>query len=81
MKKYSLRLIGIGMAVLLLSGCSSSSTPETTTTTVVTPRQEDAFGTNFGASFRQTPNADPSVPAAGDITPLSLTTEPTAIAN
>jgi len=40
---------------------------------------EDSFGAGFGTRFRLGLNADATDPVPGDLSPLSLTTEPTTI--
>lgn len=42
-------------------------------------RLEDMFGAAFGAAFRVVATSEPVAVAAGDIIPLSLTTEPIAL--
>lgn len=61
-----------------LEACSGSGGGVKTTPPVVVP-QEDFFGTAFGVDFRADPNSNPVTPKAGDIIPVSLTTEPQPI--
>lgn len=48
-------------------------------TAVAPTRQENTFGANFGTAFRAPQTAMLVTPADGDVVPLSLMTNPTAI--
>lgn len=64
----------------VLAGCGSKANDDDQPPpVVVTPRQEDQFGTNFGAAFRRDPNSDPVNVADSDVVPLSLTNEAVVI--
>ena len=80
------RIYQIGLMALAastLAGCGDGKNMGTATappTTVVAPApQENAFGAKFGTAFRSPQVATPVMPADGDIVPLPLTTNPTAI--
>jgi hypothetical protein len=64
-----------------LAACSGGGgNNQMSVTTPPPPPTVDAlaanFGTGFAADFRMASTATPPVPAAGDIVPLSLTTQP-----
>ena len=71
----------IAAAALLAGGLAAcggdSSTPAQPPTPAPAPaaKLEDQFGTNFGVAYRNNPNTDATDPTAGDIVPLSLTTD------
>ena len=70
-------LMGAGLAA-----CGSGKKTAPPPPVVVVPpaaKLEDGFGANFGIAYRADPNTDAKDPAAGDIVPLSLTTDPTTI--
>lgn len=77
-----LRTLGAGVSIIALcaalEACSGGGGSARTPPPVVVP-QEDFFGTAFGVDFRADPNSDPVVPKAGDIIPVSLTTNPQPI--
>ena len=73
-------LLGIGLAAC--GGSDNTASPPPVPVVVPplpAPRLEDGFGVNFGTAFRADANTEARDPVAGDIIPLSLTTEPTTI--
>jgi hypothetical protein len=75
-----LALIAVGGA--LLASCGGSDNAAVVTPPVVVPpaaRIEDGFGANFGTTYRADPNTEARDPAAGDISPVDATKEPTTI--
>ncbi len=84
MTNYWHRHIKAGALVALaltITACSKSGdpTPTPSPTATVTVRQEDQFGMAFANSFRAENNSEPYSPQDGDITAISLTTEPVNI--
>jgi len=78
------RIAAVAMTTGLLAACGnngSTPTPPVTPPVVVPPvaKVEDQFGTNFGIAYRGDANTDAKDPTAGDIIPLSLTTDPVAL--
>ena len=75
-----LAAVGLMAAGLAACGGSNSSAPPAPVVVVpAAPRLEDQFGANFGTAYRADPNTDARDPVAGDIVPLSLTTEAVTI--
>lgn len=74
-------LLALAASTLAAFGGSENMGPATAPPlTVVAPApQENAFGANFGTAFRAPETATPVTLADGDIVPLWLTTNPTAI--
>ncbi len=77
-------LRNIALATLLaaaLAACGGNDKAPAPPVVVTPPaaKLEDSFGANFGTAYRADPNTEAKDPAAGDIVPLSLTTEPTTI--
>lgn len=70
-------LIGAGLAAC--GGGGKSSEPPPPVVVPPAPKLEDGFGANFGIAYRNDMNTDAKDPATGDVIPLSLTTDPTAI--
>ncbi len=68
-------------AGLAACGGNDSSAPPVPPVVVVppAPRLEDQFGANFGTAYRKSADTDATDPVAGDIVPLSLTTEAVTI--
>ena len=79
MKSLYWRLAAVAMAAGGLSACGNNNNTPAPPPVVVppppAPKVEDQFGTNFGIAYRADPNTDAKDPMAGDIIPLSLTTE------
>jgi len=73
----------LALAASTLAACGGSKNMGTATApplSVVAPAlQENVFGANFGTAFTAPQTATPVTPADGDIVPLWLTTNPTAI--
>ena len=73
-------LLVSAFAALALAGCGGGGgkamAPQPPPAAV---RIEDQFGAGFGTAFRQDRNVESTEPAAGDLEPLSLTTEPREI--
>jgi hypothetical protein len=74
-------LFAITVALAGCTGTNSNSGGSVATTPP--PQQTDQlaqlYGTGFAADFRMASTATPPVPMAGDIVPLSLTTQPNAL--
>lgn len=70
-------LMGAGLAAC--GGGDNAAPPPPVVVVPPAPKLEDGFGANFGIAYRADPNTDAKDPAAGDIVPLSLTTEATTI--
>lgn len=82
MRKTYWRIAAVAMLAGGLSACGSSNSTAPVTPPVVVPpapKLEDQFGTNFGIAYRGSITAEATDPKAGDIIPLSLTTEPVAL--
>ena len=84
MKNFYWRIAAIAMVAGGLSACGSNNNNTSTTPPIVVPpppapKIEDQFGTNFGIAYRADPNTDAKDPMAGDIIPLSLTTDPVTL--
>lgn len=80
MNRKNLNLLLFAIPISTLAACGSggdSGAPPPPPPVVVA--QEDTFGLVFGTAFRADANSTPIEPKDGDIVPLSLTTEPTAI--
>ena len=79
MKNVYWRIAAVAMVAGGLSACGNSNNTPPPPPVVVppppAPKVEDQFGTNFGIAYRADPNTDAKDPMAGDIIPLSLTTE------
>ena len=80
------RISQIGLLALAAStlaacdGGKSMGTAAAALLTAVAPsRQGNTFGANFGMAFRAPQTATRVTPADGDVGPLSLITNPTAI--
>ena len=70
-------VMGAGLAAC--GGSKSSAPPPPVVVTPPAAKLEDGFGANFGIAYRADPNTDAKDPVAGDIIPLSLTTDPVTI--
>ncbi len=82
MTKNLWKVAGIAALASALAACGGSSSSAPTPPVIVPPVAtplEDQFGANFGTAYRAAPNTDAKDPVAGDIVPLSLTTEATTI--
>ena len=79
MKNVYWQIAAVAMVAGGLSACGNSNNTPPPPPVVVppppAPKVEDQFGTNFGIAYRADPNTDAKDPMAGDIIPLSLTTE------
>lgn len=79
----------VSALVLSASACSSNDNGSGSTSNVTTPappvvvapppRQEDQFGVAFGTAFRAASDGEPFQVQDGDLTAVSLTTEPVTI--
>ena len=81
MHKLYWRISATAMLAGGLGACGSSNNPSPVVPPppVAAAKFEDQFGANFGTAYRTDPNTDPAKdPVAGDIVPLSLSTEPVA---
>jgi hypothetical protein len=78
--KAKLRLLRnaalMAAAGVALSACGGGSGSVASNPPPVVQPQEDFFGTGFAADFEASATSTPAVPKAGDIIPLSLTTNP-----
>jgi hypothetical protein len=74
-----LALVAAGGAALAGCGGGGGSSFSTTTATAPQPTLQQTFGIQFAVDFAAPANSQPVVPASGDIIPLSLTTQPTAL--
>lgn len=82
MKSAYWRIAAVAMLAGGLAACGDNDktpTPPVVVPPAPAPRVEDQFGTNFGIAFRAEPNTDAKDPMAGDIIPLSLTTDPVTL--
>ena len=83
----TIRRVLLGAASLAaLTGLAACSDNDSGSVQVTPPpptppaaRFEDQFGANFGVAFRGVANSDPREPAAGDLAPISFTTDPVNI--
>jgi hypothetical protein len=71
-----LLILAASAGALALSGCGGGGGGKMAMPQPPPARFEDQFGQGFGVTFRQDRNAEAVDPAAGDLEPLSLTTEP-----
>ncbi len=74
-----IRLGLLSLAAVVLSACGGGGGGSVAVTPVTPQRLEDTFGTQFGIDYRAPANSEPVKPAPGDIIPLNLTVEPTAL--
>lgn len=83
MKSVYWRIAAVAMVAGGLSACGNNNYSAPPPPVVVppppAPKVEDQFGTNFGIAYRADPNTDAKDPMAGDIIPLSLTTDPVTL--
>jgi hypothetical protein len=80
------RISQIGLLALAASTLAACDGGQNTGTAAAAPltaeapaREENSFGANFGTAFRAAQTATLVTPADGDVVPLSLMTNPTAI--
>jgi len=71
--------VSMGSALVACGNNSSAPPAPAPVTPPVAAKLEDGFGTGFGMAFRMDANIDAKDPVAGDLIPLSLTTEPVTI--
>ena len=65
-----------GLAACGGGGGTTAAAPPPVVVPPVAAPLEDQFGAGFGVAYRGAPNTDPARdPVAGDLIPLSLTTE------
>lgn len=69
----------LGAALAACGGSNKAPPPPPVVVVPPAAKLEDGFGANFGIAYRADPNTDAKDPVAGDIIPLSLTTDPTTI--
>lgn len=86
MKSFLLRSAAAAALTASLAACDSGGgggggggTPPTPPAPPAPARIEDGFGPQFGAAFRADANSNPRDPAAGDLVPVSFTTDPVNI--